>query len=117
MSFGTPSLRPVQCLPGEKRDYEGYVTHIQEQFKGYRDNTISKWDSKARLNSGKASNKSFLNLDRSILGQVTQVGQYFMYQSQNVKGLRCGSVGSGVHECGMSICAPLFLLCSWCVRC
>ena len=63
----------MQCLPGGKRDYEGYVTHLQEQFKDYRDDTISKWDSKARLSSGKVSSKAFLNVDQSILRQVAQV--------------------------------------------
>ena len=58
---------------GGKREYEGYVSHLQEQLKGYRDDTISKWGSKAHLSSGKISNKSFLNVDQSILGQVAQV--------------------------------------------
>ena len=51
MSFHAPPPCPVQCVRGGKREYEGYVSHLQEQLKGYRDNTISKWGSKAHLSS------------------------------------------------------------------
>ena len=87
----------LAIFPQRSCGYEEYISAQHAAFMGYRDETITKWDAKLRIASGKLSNKvhillttlelrnrfflffqAFVQVDRSTLAQIKHVRHLIM---------------------------------------
>ncbi len=70
----------VQVLSTGKRVYEEYVAGVHESLRPYREGTITKWNNKTRLTSGKVTSKAYVQVNRSVIGQIQHVSSIlYMY--------------------------------------
>ncbi len=51
-----PAVLPQMCEDGSM-DYESYLSSVHTAFQAYRDETITKWNTKTRIAGGKVTSK------------------------------------------------------------